>query len=278
MASLLRFGVFEIDLKSGELRKDGVPLRLAPQPLELLALLASQAGQVVPRERIRHRLWSAGTFVDFEQGVNHCVRQIRNALGDDARSSRYVETLPRRGYRFAVPVEQAEPAAADPSAAEVAAGRRTRLVVAVLPFDDLSATAHDDLLSEGLTDEVITQLGRLHPRRLGVVSRTSVRRYRGTGKSALEVGRELGATYIVEGSVRRSRDRVRTCVQLVESRDQTQWWAESYEWPAGDVLTMQSEVGEAIAREIQSILGFELSWPPGASPGYFRPDLAGALW
>jgi TolB-like protein/DNA-binding winged helix-turn-helix (wHTH) protein len=275
MASLLRFGVFELDLKSGELRKEGALVRLPPQPWRLLALLAGQAGQVVARSEIQERLWSTGTFVDFDQGVNHCIRQVRTALGDEAGRPRYVQTLPRRGYRFLVSVEERPFPGPGP---EAPGERADRLVLAVLPFDDLSSHPHDDHLSEALTDEVITRLGRLHPRRLGVVSRMSVRCFGSLGKTAAEAGRELGARYIVEGSVRRCGDRVRTCVQLVETRRQTHLWSETYEWPAGDLLAMQCEVAEAIAREVQLTLSFDLSWPPGASPAYGQPELAGALW
>jgi TolB-like protein len=277
MASLLRFGVFELDAESGELRKDGALVRLPPQPLRLLTLLARHAGEVVARGEIRGQLWGAGTFVDYEQGVNHCIRQIRGALGDEAAQPRYIQTLPRRGYRFLPPVTGTG-VLVEPRSEEPEAPRADRRVVAVLPFDDLSTERHDDHLSEGLTDEVITQLGRLHPRRLGVVSRTSVRSYRHTTKTALAVGEELGAAYLVEGSVRRCRDRLRTCVQLVDTRRQTHVWSETYEWPTGDVLAMQSEVAEAIAREVQLALNFELSWPPGGAPAYARAELAGALW
>ena len=99
-SELLRFGVFELDIKNGELRKEGSLVRLKPQPLKLLTLLVSQAGDVVSRTDIQDRLWGSGMFIDFDQGVNHCIRQIRVALGDDAIHPRYVQTLPRRGYRF----------------------------------------------------------------------------------------------------------------------------------------------------------------------------------
>lgn len=101
----VRFGIFELDIQAGELRKDGVPVRLPPQPYKLLVLLASRPGHVVTRQEIRDALWSDGTTVDFEQGVNFSIKQVREALGDDAEAPRYVQTLPRRGYRFIAPVQ-----------------------------------------------------------------------------------------------------------------------------------------------------------------------------
>jgi tetratricopeptide (TPR) repeat protein len=105
MGYLLRFGVFELNLVSEELRKFGTPIKIAPQPFKVLALLASQAGQVVTREQIQLQLWGEETYVDFEQGLNHCIKQIRNALNDSPDTPRYIETLTRRGYRFVAPVE-----------------------------------------------------------------------------------------------------------------------------------------------------------------------------
>jgi TolB-like protein/DNA-binding winged helix-turn-helix (wHTH) protein/cytochrome c-type biogenesis protein CcmH/NrfG len=104
--SVLRFGVFELDLATGELRKSGRRLKLPPQPFKVLALIASHPGELVTREEIQRQLWGSETFVDFEQGMNHCIKQIRNALGDNAETPRYVETVPRRGYRFIAPVEE----------------------------------------------------------------------------------------------------------------------------------------------------------------------------
>jgi DNA-binding winged helix-turn-helix (wHTH) protein len=102
--NLLRFGVFELNVTTEELRKSGTLVRLAPQPLKLLALLARRSGQVVTREEIQQALWGGETYVDFEQGMNHCIKQIRNALSDSAETPLYVETVPRRGYRFLAPV------------------------------------------------------------------------------------------------------------------------------------------------------------------------------
>jgi TolB-like protein len=260
---LLRFGVFELDSKNGELRKGGSLVRLKPQPLKLLMLLVSQAGDVVARDDIQQQLWGSGTFIDFEQGVNHCIRQIRMALGDDAVHPRYVQTLPRRGYRFLQAPRLPETREAlirpGPDTAE-------RLVLAVLPFENLSGDGREDYLGDGLTDELITQLGRAHPEALGVVSRCSIKGYRDSGKPVAEVGRELGANYIVEGSVRRSVDRVRICAQLVDARHQTQLWAAPYDRTLGDVLSVQCDVGQEIADAIRLALGLTTEGRGGSGP------------
>ena len=196
-AAILRFGVFELDLKSGQLRKAGVLVKLQPQPFKVLALLASHASEVVTREEIQQQIWGNDTFVDFERGLNFCVRQIRDVLADDAETPRYVETLPKRGYRFIHPVERlgSRPAqdgaderkllAVDINLAWLAvlvlvvaavafAGYWTwqrwwapaeKIMLIVLPFDNLSNDPEQGYFSDGLTEEMITQLGRLQDRK-----------------------------------------------------------------------------------------------------------------
>src|SRR5712671_4653340 len=171
-----RFGRFELDLRSRELRKDGVRLRLQDQPFEVLAVLLERPGEVLTRDELRQRLWPEGTFVDFEHGLNAGVKRLRAALGDNAEHPRFVETLHRRGYRFIGPVERLDidhwnrhemvSASAAPAASE-----KRRL--AVLPFTCLSADAGHEYFTEGLREEMITELGRLCAGRLGVIARTS---------------------------------------------------------------------------------------------------------
>src|SRR5262245_57781678 len=103
---LVRFGAFELDLRTGELRKGGVRISLPDQPFQVLKTLLDRPGELVTREELRQRLWSAGTSVDFEHGLNAAVRRLRDALGDSAETPRFIETLPRRGYRFIAPVVQ----------------------------------------------------------------------------------------------------------------------------------------------------------------------------
>jgi DNA-binding winged helix-turn-helix (wHTH) protein len=204
--SRVRFGVFELDLQAGELRKSGVLLRLPPQPFKVLALLASRPAELVTREEIRDHVWGTGTFVDFEHGLNFAIKKIRDTLGEDPETPRYVETLPRRGYRFIAPVE-VEPdlvpapaerppraplrrrwVAAAISGAVVAiaavlfalnvGGLRYRAAapgiesIAILPLENLSGDPEQEYFADGLTDSLITDLGKMST--LRVISRTSV--------------------------------------------------------------------------------------------------------
>ena len=233
----LRFDCFQLDVTTGELRKSGALVKLPPQPAKILILLARNAGRLVTREDIRNEIWPTDTFVDFEQGLNHCIKLVRAALGDDARAPRFIETLQRRGYRFLAPIERAV-AAAD------------KVVLAVVPFANLSGDPDQEYFSDGLTDEMITQLARLNPAKLGVIGRTSSMKYKKTARTIVEIGRELGAAYVLEGSVRRAAGRVRITAQLVRAADHTHVWTRSYDRDFDDILTLQSDIAQAIAREI----------------------------
>jgi TolB-like protein len=239
--TVLRFGPFQLDVTAGELRKSGDPVKLPPQPARVLAILVQNSGRLVARHDIRAEVWRTDTFVDFEQGLNYCIKQIRAALGDDARAPQYIETLQRRGYRFLAPVERAP---ARPAAIP------GKIMIAVVPFENLSGDPEQEYFSDGLTDEMISQLGRLNPQRLGVVGRTSAMRYKAGAKTIAEIGRELGVSYLLEGSVRRSSDRVRITAQLVQVIDQTHVWTESYDRTFDDILGMQRDIGRAVANEI----------------------------
>jgi TolB-like protein/tetratricopeptide (TPR) repeat protein len=236
--SRVRFDAFELDLANGELRKGDVPVRLQPQPLKVLMLLAGRAGRLVARDEIRKQLWDDETFVDFDQGLNYCVRQIRAALSDEADTPRFIETIPRRGYRFVADV------------VPVSAPVERRVMLVVLPFQNLSSDPEQDYFSDGLTEEMIAQLGRLNPRRLGVIARTSAMRYKQTDKAVDAIGRELGVSHVLEGSVRRAGNRVRVTAQLIQVSDQTHTWARSFERAVGDILALQSDMAHAIATEI----------------------------
>ncbi|HKE84840.1 MAG TPA: winged helix-turn-helix domain-containing protein [Vicinamibacterales bacterium] len=237
----LRFDCFQLDVTTGELRKSGALVRLPPQPAKILILLARNAGRLVTREDIRNEIWRAGTFVDFEQGLNHCIKLIRAALGDDARAPRFIETLQRRGYRFLVPIDRAEGPIASSE----------KVVLAVVPFENLSGDPEQEYFSDGLTDEMITQLGRLNPQRLGVIARTSAMRYKATRKTVAEIGNELGVSYVMEGSVRRTEGQVRVAARLIHARDQTQLWAATYDRDISDILRLQSELARIIADRIE---------------------------
>jgi TolB-like protein/tetratricopeptide (TPR) repeat protein len=234
-ARRVRFGPFELDLESGDLARDGNPVRLEPQPLKVLLLLASRAGRVVSRQEIQTQVWRDDTFVDFNQGLNYCIRQIRLTLGDSAGSPRFIETLPRRGYRLVARLETR------------GAGR---VLLAVLPFENLSGEVEQEFFSDGLTEEMISQLGRLNPEQLGVIARTSAMRYKHAGKTIDVIARELGVSYVLEGSVRQAGNRIRVTAQLVQVTDQTPVWTHTFERSLGDILALQSDVAHAIATQI----------------------------
>jgi len=241
--SRLRFGAFLFDPRTGELLKGRSPIRLAPQPARVLALLAGRPGELVTRDELQREIWGGDTFVDFDQALNFCIRQIRAALGDDAEAPRYVETLARRGYRFMAAVEEEGTVRAAPA--------EERAMLVVLPFENLSGDPEQDYFSDGLTEEMITHLGRLNARRLGVIARTSSMRYKGTARSVARIARELGVEYLLEGSVRISEARVRVSAQLIQAGDQTHLWAESYDRPLRDILAVQADVARSIAREMR---------------------------
>src|SRR6266481_5768081 len=158
---IVRFGVYEVDLRAGELRKQGLRIRLPEQPFQVLAILLEHPSEVITREELQKRLWPDGTFVDFEQGLNAAVKRLREALGDSAENPHFIETLARRGYRFIGSL------AAKPGRIES---------LAVLPLENLSCDPEQEYFAEGMTEALITSLAKIGP--LRVVSRTTVMRYK----------------------------------------------------------------------------------------------------
>jgi TolB-like protein/DNA-binding winged helix-turn-helix (wHTH) protein/Tfp pilus assembly protein PilF len=277
--AVIRFQEFELSLKSGELRKNGCVVRLQPQPFKVLVFLASHAGQMVTRQELQQAVWEGETFVDFEHGLNFCIKQIRAALGDDAQSPRFIETLPRRGYRFIAEVEnlkvstqsqtvpRIEPVIrASKSSARwfVFAGiaialvafyfawrsfdraPKSKVMIAVLPFENLGG-ADQDYFSDGMTEEMIARLGQMQPERLGVIARTSAMVYKGANKDIARIGRELGVDFVLEGSVRREEENLRITAQLIKVSDQTHLWSQTFDRSTGGALLIQSEVADKIA-------------------------------
>ena len=250
-SNVKRFGTFEVDLRARELRKGGIRIRLQDQPFEILAVMIERPGEVVTREELRQRLWPAGTFVDFEHSLNAAIKRLRSALGDDADNPRFVETLHKRGYRFIAAVEsEGQPVrnlhVVRPPAKTVP--DNVRLVV--LPFANLSNDPTQEYFSDGLTEEMITQIGRLCPGRLGVIARTSSMLFKRSAKSASEIGRELSADYLLEGSVRGDADRIRITAQLIDTRTEVHLWVETYDRSLGETLNLQTEVAAHIARSL----------------------------
>ncbi|MBI4479402.1 MAG: winged helix-turn-helix domain-containing protein [Acidobacteria bacterium] len=235
-----RFGPHETELRAGELRKHGVKIKLQEQPFQVLNALLERAGKVVTREELHQRLWSADTFVDFEHGLNAAIARLREALCDTAANPRYIETIPRRGYRFLGKVERlGSQAASEP-----------RVMLAVLPFENLDAAPEQEYFADGMTEEMIAQLGRLNPSQLGVIARTSAMQYKHTAKGVDQIGQELSVDFVLEGSVRRAGERVRITSQLIRVSDQSHLWAESYDRTLEDVLAIQTDCAGRIAHSL----------------------------
>jgi TolB-like protein/DNA-binding winged helix-turn-helix (wHTH) protein/Flp pilus assembly protein TadD len=274
---VVRFANFEVDLDSGELRKNSLKLKFSGQPFEVLAILLEKPGAIVTREQLQQRLWP-DSFVDFDHNLNSAINRIREALGDSAVHPQFVETLPRRGYRFIAPVEEIGrgkiaveerglhsqsrrwvlAASALAVALVVAASlwwtHRTSVParhissLAVLPLVNLSGDPQQEYFADGVTDELITHLSRISA--LKVTSRTSVMRYKGTKKSLPEIARELGVEGVLEGTIARSGNQVRISAQLIDASSDTHLWSDSYERDLEDILALQSEVALAITRHV----------------------------
>jgi DNA-binding winged helix-turn-helix (wHTH) protein/tetratricopeptide (TPR) repeat protein len=229
---VLRFGAVDLDLTSGELRKEGEIVKLPPQPFKVLALLARRSGEVVSRDDIRRQIWSGDTFVDFDQGLNFCIRQIREALGDDAEAPQYIETLPRRGYRFLMPVD----VESDRRAASV-----TRLIV--LPFRMLRPDPEMEFLSFSLPDAVTSSLAGLE----SMVVRSSLAASRFAGEpDPRALAAEGDVDVVLTGSLLRSGDRLRVSTQLTEVPAGTLLWAQTSEVVLGDMFQIQDELATRI--------------------------------
>lgn len=244
---LLRFGSFELDLRAGELRKKGVRVRLQGQPLQVLAALLDRPGDLVTRDELRLLIWPADTFVDFDHSLHNAIARIREILGDSAEAPRYIETLPRRGYRFIAPVGAIEHDNLKPGPA--VSPRITAL--AVLPLQDLSGDAQD-YFAEGLTEALITSLAQI--KALRVISRTSAMQYKGARKSLPQIARELKVDAVIEGSVLRAGNRIRISAQLIHAASDQHLWAESYERDLRDILSLQSEVARQVADQVRIVL------------------------
>ena len=252
-ASAYRFGDYDLDRRTVELRKAGVKIKLAPQPARVLRLLASRPGELVSRDEIRRELWGEGTFVDFEHNLNYCLNCVREVLGDTAQSPRYIETLPRRGYRFIAPVERQRPFA-EPT-------------LAVLPFANLNGDPARDYFADGITDALITELARI--RTVRVISRQSVLHLKGSSRKLDEIARELSVDGIVEGAVLQEGDRVRVTAQLVLMEPERHVWAQSYNCDTSAILTTQREVARTVAACVATALRPEeavAATPVPASP------------
>ena len=271
----LRFDSFELNPQSGELRKQGASVKLQKQPADLLVILLERPGEVITRDELRERLWPGKTFGDFDVGLNKAVRRLREALHDSAQQPRYVETLPQHGYRFLAPVTEARPSHRRRRGtlyAVLAAGGLAVLLlsaylggffrrgavpgeiraIAVLPFANLSGDPGQEYLSDGVTDCLITELGKTGT--LRVISRQSTLRYKQGAKPLPEIGRELHVDALLQGSVARAGDRVRITAQLVRAKPEEQLWAESYERSYAGILQVHADIVTSVATRINAKL------------------------
>jgi TolB-like protein/DNA-binding winged helix-turn-helix (wHTH) protein/Flp pilus assembly protein TadD len=298
----IRFGEFHLNLRTRELQKNGDTFDLQEQPFLVLTTLLEHSGELVTRGQLIEKLWPSDTFVDFEHSLNKAVKRLREALEDSAEEPRFIETLPRRGYRFigtamrvANPPANPEEGTASPAAAVVHEprgwlGRRMSLMLglavvaiaaaalfwvsarrgyfrgspalegpirslAVLPLENLSGDAAQDYFADGMTDELITDLGQISA--LRVISRTSVMQYKGAHKSLPRIAKELNVDAVVEGTVVHSGDRVRITAQLIDAQADKHLWAQSYEGELRDVLGLQNRVARAIVDQIRVKLTLE---------------------
>jgi TolB-like protein/DNA-binding winged helix-turn-helix (wHTH) protein/Flp pilus assembly protein TadD len=283
--SLLRFGIFEVDLKTSELRKAGMKQKLSPQPFQVLQALLERPGEVVTREQLRDVLWPDHTFVDYDLALKKAINRLRDVLGDSADAPRFIETIPRQGYRFLAEVQAVDSSGPRPTAdvrvhwklvvglaCAIATALllgfnvgklRTRIFaysrpseirsIAVLPLENLSHDPNQEYFADGMTDALITDLAQIGS--LKVISRTSSMQYKQLKKPLQEIARELNVDGIVEGTVQRSGDRVRITGQLIDATNDRHLWARSYERNLKDVLALQDEVARDIAEEIRIKLG-----------------------
>ena len=243
----MRFGVFEVHLASGELRKRGIKVKLHDQPVRVLTLLLERPGEVVTRDKLKEKLWAADTVVDFDHGLNSAINKVREALGDSADSPRFIETVPRHGYRFIYPVATVPVGTLDAgSLSRPSAGEGTS--IAVLPLRNLSGDPGQDYFADGMTEALITELGKLGGLRL--LSYQSVLGYRQTAKSLPQIARELNVEVVLEGSVLRAENRIRITANLVQAVPERHLWAESYEFDQRDVLALQGAAARDVAAQI----------------------------
>lgn len=309
-----RFGNFELDLGTGELRRDGLTLRLQPQPAKILTLLVSRPGEVITRTELAGQVWGSETFVDFEGGLNFAIRQIRATLEDNAEQPQFLETLPKRGYRFIASLKPTPPSPAELTSQPTPPVEQARhfwtvgiaalmlvavaavaysfwirhappvplpgkIRLAVLPFQNLTGQPAQEFVSDGFTEEMITQLGGVEHDRLSIIARTSSMAYKNTTKPVSQIGRELDVQYVLEGSVRSWGDRIRVTAQLIQTSDQSHLWAQNYESERKDILRIQSEITEAISEQIRLSLSAQerahLGSVPSVDPEVYELCLLG---
>jgi TolB-like protein/DNA-binding winged helix-turn-helix (wHTH) protein len=290
--TVVLFGVFEADLRSGELRKSGVKVRIQDLPFRALRLLLSRPSEVITREEFRDTLWPGDVYVDFDLGIRSAIKRLRDALGDSAENPIFVETVDRRGYRWIAPTHvEPEPDADEPlpevvdlavptptsapgsrwslpwkiaslvAAVVIIAGALILAVfyrrpsadsIAVLPFTNASGDANTDYLSDGITESLIGNLA--HVPQLKVKSRSSVFRFKGKDVDAQKAGNELGVSALVSGRVTTRGDGIEVSAELIDVRDSTELWENHYSGKSADIIALQEQIAGDIAGRLRSKL------------------------
>jgi len=283
-ARIFWFGAFELDRRSGELRKNGLRVGLQDQPLQVLSMLLERLGELVTREELRERLWPANTFVDFEHGLNVAVKRLRDVLGDSAEAPRFVETVPRRGYRFVAAVsssgslEDTVGKRRRPRASLVVTGLVTALIavlavgawvssrrrpgiatspprirsLAVLPFKNLTGDPGQEYFADGMTDALSATLSQLAE--LTVISSTSAKQYKNSNQPAPQIAQDLGVDALLEGAVLQSGNRARVSAALIHGGTDRRLWAKTYDRDLADVLALYAEIAQTAAHEMSLVL------------------------
>ena len=238
---IVRFAQFELDTAAYELRRKGRAVRLERQPMELLILLVTRRGELVTRDEIIAKLWGNSVFVDVETGVNTAVRKIRHALNDSSDDPAFIKTVMGKGYRFAANIELKRPRTPVESS----------VMIAVLPFVNLSGDPSHEYLADGLTEDMIALLSQLDPQRLRVIGRRSAMSYKCSPKPLTTIGNELNVEFIIEGSIRNIGDRWQIRCTLNRASDQVQLWSYTYHRELVSLVVLQHELAFAISEQVK---------------------------
>jgi len=272
----LRFDDFVFDPETGELWQGSASVALQPQPARVLAILIHQPGQLVTRAAIQSQLWGENTHVDFEQGLNWSIRRIREVLGDSPSSSRYIQTVPRRGYRFLAELRESAPLPNQNSVEPWWKSRRVAIpatvlalalicsgfvlggsphhtvTILVLPFDNLSGSQAGSNYEDIASNELMAELARLNPKRLSVIDPLTAKKFKNTKECIIKIGNQLGADYVLLGDVEPSATTVKVDAQLFKVSTNRQVWAAERQIPRnGEFSPVWHEMSLAIAAELQ---------------------------
>lgn len=245
VSHLYRFGEFTLDVDQKVLLREGKPLLLAPKVVETLLTLVQNRGRIIEKKELMMQLWP-DTFVE-ESNLTYTIVQLRKTLGDDARHPRYIETIPKRGYRFIVDVEEQQDRK-QPGLITV----RPVASIAVLPFLDMSPERDQDYFCEGLADELINCLASLP--NLHVASRTSSFRFKSPTLDIREVGKQLNVNTVLEGSVRKASGNFRITAQLISADDGYQLWSGKYDRKLEDIFAVQEDIAQSTVKALEVVL------------------------